>query len=254
MDLELGGKTVLITGASKGIGLACAKLLAKEGCRLVLVARGKSGLNDAKRMLESNYGAEVSVYAADLGDSRQIQSLVASCTHADMLVNNAGAIPGGDLWQVDEKSWREAWDLKVFGYINMCREFYSAMKQNGNGVILNIIGAGGERPDFGYIAGGSANAGLMAFTKALGAESIKDGVRVIGVNPGQIRTERLESFFKSIARDRLGNEMRWQELLPKDPEPGQPEDIANLVAFLLSPKAGNITGTIVTSDGGYSAK
>lgn len=253
MDLKLSGKIVLITGASRGIGRACAEVLAMEGCALHLAARGEEDLQLAKQQLEAKYDVPVSIYPVDLSRGADARSLALACPQIDILINNAGAIPRGDLWKIEEQSWREAWDLKVFGYINLCRAVYPQMKERHYGVIINIIGAAGERPGKDYIAGGAANAALMAFTRALGARSFNDGIRVIGVNPGLIKTARLETLLESLARKKFNDEARWKEFLPKEPPPGEPSDVANLVAFLASNCARYITGTIVTIDGGITA-
>ena len=118
------------------------------------------------------------IYALDLSDSRNVDKLAAECADTDILVNNAGAIPGGNIAQIDEARWREAWDLKVFGYINMTRRFYALMAERRSGVIVNILGAAGENPDFDYVAGSSGNASLMAFTRAMGGTAPRDGLRV----------------------------------------------------------------------------
>jgi hypothetical protein len=253
MDLKLQGKIALITGASRGIGRACAEVLAAEGCALHLAARSEEDLQLAKQQLEAKYDVPVSIYPVDLSRGDDARSLALACPQVDILINNAGAIPRGDLWKIEEQNWREAWDLKVFGYINLCRAVYPQMKERNCGVIINIIGAAGERPGKDYIAGGAANAALMAFTRALGARSFNDGIRVVGVNPGLIKTARLENLLKSFARKRFNDEARWKELLPKEPPPGEPADVANLVAFLASDCARYITGTIVTIDGGITA-
>jgi NAD(P)-dependent dehydrogenase (short-subunit alcohol dehydrogenase family) len=170
----------------------------------------------------------------------------------DILVNNAGAIPGGNLQEIDEAQWREAWDLKVYGYINMCRRFYAVMKQRGRGVIINILGMAGERMDAGYIAGSTGNAGLMAFTKTLGGAASADNLRVVGINPGAIATERLVTIMKKRAQDRLGDADRWEELMKPLPfgRAGTSEEIGWMVAFLASDRSAYTSGTIITIDGG----
>ena len=254
MELELKGKKALVTGGSKGIGYACAKILAAEGCGTIhLAARNANELEKAARTLSKAYGTTVLLHPVDLSKGDNVRTLAADCTDIDILVNNAGAIPNGDLQKIDEPVWREAWDLKVFGYINLCRAVYPAFKARGKGVIINIIGAGGEKPSYFYIAGGAGNASLMAFTRALGSRSHKNGIRVVAVNPGLIKTQRLETQMRRNAESRLGDADRWQELLPDSPPPGDPEDIGHMVAFLASDRAKNINATVITVDGGSAA-
>jgi len=251
MDLRLAGKTALVTGASKGIGLACAELFAEEGCNLHLAARTAADLERARESIRSRHDVAVAIHPLDLSDGGNVRRLVAETGQSlDIVVNNAGAIPGGPIHAIDEARWREAWDLKVFGYINMCRALYPVFKAKRAGVIVNIVGTGGERPLAGYIAGAGGNAGLMAFTRALGGKSPEDGFRVVGVNPGAILTGRLTTMLRAQALDRFGDEERWEECMPTDPPPGAPEDCANLVAFLASDRARHISGTVVTIDRG----
>jgi len=253
MDLGLKGKIVLITGGSKGIGRSCAEILGAEGCVLHLAARGREALMEVKEQVEVASGAAVKIHPVDLSQGEQARALASECADIDILVNNAGAIPNGNLWRIEEPEWRESWDLKVFGYINLCRAVYPQMKARGKGVIINVIGAGGERPTLNYIAGGAGNAALMAFTRALGARSLRDGIRVVAVNPGLIKTERLEKLMRQAALTRFNDPERWLDLLPSNPPPGNPEDIANMVAFLSSERAANISGTVITIDGGASS-
>ncbi len=193
MELNLAGKTAWITGASKGIGRACADRLAQEGCALVLIARTADDLQAAAEEITTAHGVSVKTFAGDLAKSAAVDELWAAHEAPDILVNNAGAIPSGSLSDVDEARWRAAWDLKVFGYINMCRIALAKMTERGSGVIVNVIGAGGEKPRPDYAAGAGGNAALMALTRALGSTSSRRGVRVVGVNPGLIETGRLET-------------------------------------------------------------
>lgn len=253
MDLGLHNRRAVITGASKGIGLACARSLAGEGVHVHLVSRTEADLQAACRVVDACGPGQVTYQALDLADSRDAAALIDAQQEADILVNNAGAIPSGSLQDIDESTWREAWDLKVFGYINLCRGFYRQMSGRG-GVIINVIGVGGERPAAGYAAGAGGNAALMALTRALGGTSRKDNIRVVGVNPGQIVTERLEDLLKAAATKRFGAADRWQELLDPGYPPGQPAHIADMVTFLASDRSANTTGTIVTIDGGHCAR
>ena len=252
MDLKLRGRSALVTGGSKGIGFAIAQYLAAEGCSLTLVSRNAADLASASERLQQQYGVPVTALAMNLAERGCAQRLAANCPDLDILVNNAGSTPRGTLLEVDEERFRAAFDLKVFGYINLCREFYRQMKARRRGVIVNILGNGGEAPDAGYIAGAACNASLMAFTRALGGQSDKDGIRVVGVNPGPVATERLVGLMKTEAARKFGDESRWQELHKMYPggRPATAEEVADLMVFLASPRAGYITGTIVTIDGG----
>src|SRR5438477_1452101 len=160
MDLGLKGKSVLVTGGSKGIGLACAKSFAAEGCRLHLAARDKDRLAQTAKSL----GGDVRTYSVDLRDSGALKRLADECASVDILINNAGDIPGGTIETVDEAKSRHSWELKVLGFINLTRELYPRMKARKSGVIVNIIGMAGESHPFEYICGEGVNFVLGACT------------------------------------------------------------------------------------------
>ncbi len=254
MDLHLAGKTVMITGASKGIGLACAREFAAEGCRLRLVARTEADLVAARDAIAAEHDAEVEIHPADLSDSANVDRLSKACPDIDILVNNAGAIPGGDIQAVDEKTWREAWDLKVFGYINMTRRFYPLIRERGGGVILNVIGLAGVRVDRNYIAGSGGNASLIGFTRAIGAHALDEGMRVLGVCPGAVATERIETILRAKAAKEKGDENRWQDYFAGMPlnRPAKVEEVADIVVYLCSDRASWLTGITIDVDGGIS--
>ena len=255
MDLGLRGRRVMITGASKGIGAAAADAFAEEGCDLVLVARDRAALAELAASLSQRHGVDCEPLAADLRDPEDLGRVAAATTDLDVLVNNAGDIPAGSLATVDEAAWRRAWDLKVFGYVNLTRQAYAHMKARGGGVIVNDIGAGGQRPDFDYIAGSAGNAALMAFTRALGSKSLRDNIRVVGVNPGPVATDRIVELARGWAQARLGDAERYPEILATFPggRAAKPREIADVMAFLASDRSAYTTGTIVTVDGGMSA-
>ncbi|GGC66770.1 short-chain dehydrogenase/reductase [Chelatococcus reniformis] len=257
MDLGLAGRKALVTGASKGIGLATAKLLAQEGCRVVLVSRDQDRLEAARgAILAEVTGADLAIHAADVSRDETAATLAAAHGDVNILVNNAGAIPLGDIASIDQARWREAWDLKVFGFIGVTRAFYALMAARGAGVVVNIIGMGGEKVDAAYIAGSAGNAALMAFTRALGGASPAQGVRVVGINPGPIATDRMETRLRTQAAQTLGDADRWRELTAGMPfgRPGRPEEIAAAVAFLASDRSAFTTGTVLTIDGGLANK
>jgi 3-oxoacyl-[acyl-carrier protein] reductase len=244
MDLNLKGKRVLVTGGSKGIGRACAEAFAAEGAHVMIAARNPGA--------DGRFASK----AIDLAERGAPEQLAEWAGELDILVNNAGAIPGGDLLKVDEQTWRSAWDLKVFGYINLTRQVYARMKQRRRGAIVNVIGNAGEKLDAAYIAGSTANAGLMAFTRALGGASHADGIRVVGINPGPIATDRLKSLFRQRAETLLGSADRYEELFANMSfgRPGTSEEIANAVLFLASERSAYTTGCILAIDGGLAAR
>ena len=252
MDLKIAGRTALITGGSKGIGLGSAESLAGEGVNVILVSRTKAELDAAQRKLKDRHQVRVEVHALDMSDSKNVDFLARTYPDIDILVNNAGAIPGGHVEEVVETRWRTAWDLKVFGYINMTRAFFSIMKARKRGVIINILGMAGERMDFNYIAGSSGNASLMAFTRAMGGRSVDDGVRIVGINPGAIMTDRIVTMMRKRAQDTLGDAERFQELFKPLPmgRAGTVQEIGDMVAFLASDRSGYTSGTVITIDGG----
>src|SRR6202040_3430332 len=256
MELGLRGRKALVTGASKGIGRACAEALAEEGCDVALVSRTATDLEKARGEIAGKYNVGVRVFALDLSDSRNVDKVAAECADIDILVNNAGAIPGGNIDAIDEARWRTAWDLKVFGYINMTRRFYALMRERKKGVIVNILGAAGENPDFDYIAGSAGNASLMAFTRAMGGTAPRDGLRVIGINPGPVMTDRLVSLMRTRAQTQLGDPEKWQELMKGNAfgRAAKPEEIGWMAAFLASDLSGYTTGSIITVDGGGSSR
>ena len=256
MDLGLRGKTVLITGASQGIGRETALLLAAEGCNLVLVSRDAARLEDLAGAIRTHHGVSVSFMAADLSSDADLQRVGSSVGDLDVLVNNAGAIPPGTLQQIDDRQWREAWDLKVFGYINMSRAYYAAMQKRGQGVIINITGLAADRLDSGYIAGSTGNAGLNAFTRTLGSYSLEHGIRVLAVSPGAVETERLVTLMRNRAADKLGDAEKWREFVKGLPmgRPATVEEVANVVLFAASDRASYMSGIVITVDGGHNAR
>jgi 3-oxoacyl-[acyl-carrier protein] reductase len=254
MDLKLKGRTALITGASKGIGLGVATWFAGEGVNVCLAARSQDALDKAAEGLRAKAPVTVKTLAADLAKPEDREWVIAAFPDVDILVNNAGAIPGGSIEDVDDPTWRAAWDLKVFGYINLTRAYFAKMKARQRGVIVNVIGLGGEKLDFNYIAGATGNASLMAFTRAMGGTSPGVGVRILGVNPGPVLTDRVEFLNRQRAKKTFGDENRWRENFAKMPfgRPATTDEIAAMVVFLASDLSSYTSGTIVTIDGGLA--
>ena len=253
MDLNLTGKSVLVTGGSKGLGLATALRFASEGCDLHLAARSQDARsrrgNDPRR-----YPVKVETLPIDLAQPGFAARVVEACGDIDILVNNAGDIPSGSMETIEEARWRAGWDSKVFNDINLSREYFARMKARRSGVIVNVIGISGDVLDASYIAGSVGNAAMTAFTKALGSTSHKFGVRVVGVNPGPCATQRNEKLGRAKAQERYGDPERWREGQATLPfgRAATPDEIAAAVVFLTSPLSAYTTGSILTIDGGLT--
>ncbi|TFF22046.1 SDR family NAD(P)-dependent oxidoreductase [Jiella endophytica] len=251
MDLQLAGQRILVTGGSKGIGFAIAELFAAEGADIMIVGRDEARLAAAKDRL-ATLGTAITAHACDIGDASARKSLIETAGEIDVLVNCAGAIPGGDLFALPIETWQESWQLKVFGYIDMTRLALEGMKARGSGTIVNIIGDLGRSPRFDYVCGSTANAALIAFTEAVGAKSTDWNVRVFGVNPSGTKTDRVVQVARKRAESAMGDPERWPEILANLPfgRLAEPEEIARMVVMLASPLAGYLSGTVVDVDAG----
>jgi NAD(P)-dependent dehydrogenase (short-subunit alcohol dehydrogenase family) len=254
MDIGLAVKHVLITGGSKGIGLALAHEFAAEGANVVIVARDEATLGRAAGEVRRKHNAKVTTHPADLSQPQAREALHRAFPGIDILVNNAGAIPGGGIADIGMERWQEAWALKVFGYIHLCQLYVADMKARRSGAIVNIIGMGGRavRPD--YICGAAGNAALIGFTNALGAETPQHNVRVFGINPAATMTDRIITLSKTRAKARFGDESRWQETLNAERLPfgriKSPEEVAALATMLCAPQVHYLSGTVIDMDGG----
>lgn len=251
----MSGRQVVITGASKGIGLAAAMAFARSGCDVHLVARSEQGLRSVADQIVSLYGVRASFSAVDLQADDAASKIVLDCPHADILVNNAGDIPGGTIEDVDEHRWKASWNVKIFSSVALTRAYLKTMKERRFGVIINVIGIAGELLDATYIAGSVGNAALTAFTKAMGAWSPQFGIRVVGLNPGAVATDRLERIHRRAASEQFGTEERWRELASGLPfgRAARADEIAAAMTYLASDEASYISGAILTIDGGTSA-
>ena len=252
MDMQLAGKRVLVTGGSKGIGLACAEAFAREGCDIVLSARDAAALSAAADKVRALAQVRVETLAADLSRVEERERLHAAFPDIDVLVNNAGAIPSGRLQDISIQRWQEAWSLKVFGYIHLCQLYLPAMEARKAGAVVNIIGMAGRSPKAGYICGGAGNASLIAFTQALGAATQANGVKVVGINPAVTKTDRMITQARVNAKLKFGDEERWAETITGLPfnRPIESAEIADLAVFLASPRGVYVNGTVVDVDGG----
>ncbi len=255
MELGLGGKVVLITGGSKGIGLACAALFKAEGAKVAIAARTPATLSAASAGLGG-----VFTHAADLSDEAQALALVDATEAAlgpiDILVNSAGAAKRTPPDELAPAFWRAAMDAKYFSYINVIDPLIKRMAARGSGVIVNIIGQGGKVASPTHLAGGAANAALMLATAGLATAYAAQGVRVVGINPGLTETGRVAEGLKAeAALAGISVDEARSRAVARIPmgRMARPEDVADLAAFLASPRAGYVTGVLVTMDGAASA-
>jgi NAD(P)-dependent dehydrogenase (short-subunit alcohol dehydrogenase family) len=255
MELRLDGKVAIVTGGSKGIGRATALAFVNEGASVLVCARGQRALEETVAAAGTARRERIDTIAADLMQPAAVKQVVARCAErfgrVDILINNAGSARPGDFLQLTDEAWLEDWTLKFFGYVRMAREVLPHMERQRSGVIINIIGAGGLNPTGSYMIGGAANAALNHFTKALADAGAKFGVRVVGINPGPILTERLIKMRGSIApgtSDQPDDEA-FRRMTPLG-RIGKPEEVADLVLFLASERGGFIHGANISIDGG----
>lgn len=251
MQLGLEGKVAIVTGGSKGIGQATALGLIAEGASVLVCARGKEALEETVR-LAGGEGRIIGMQA-DLTQGEVIKAVVARCVEVfgrvDILVNNAGSARPGEFLKLPDDAWLDDWTLKFFGYMRMAREVLPHMRDQKSGVIINIIGTGALKPMGSYMIGGAANAALNHFTKALADEGAKHGVRVVGINPGPILTERLQRFLSTFSPGSADAEEAMRKMTPLG-RVGKSEEVADLVLFLVSERAAFIHGANITIDGG----
>ena len=259
MDLQLNDQHILITGGSKGIGLACASGFLQEGARVSLVSRDLANLQEAERALRTQFAqtaGRISLHAADL---RQPERAVAALDAAeqafgpvDVLVNSAGAAKRTAPADLDAAAWHDAMEAKYFTYIHMLDPVVKRMAGRGRGVIVNVVGMGGKVASPVHMAGGAANAALMLVSAGMAAAYAARGVRVNAVNPGLTLTTRLQEGMNADAKvqgiDTAEALRRAVERLPLG-RIATPEEIANAVVFLASSRASYITGAILAMDG-----
>ena len=256
MDLGLKGKTALVTGGSKGIGRAIAEGLAREGARVAISARTATDLDKAAAQIRASGGEAIPV-AADLSQladvSRVVQTVHDRFGRLDILINNAGAIRGGDFLKIPDEQWAGDWSLKILGYVRMARAVLPIMQKQGGGRILNVVGAAARNPTPGYLPGGIANAGLINFTKGLADLGAPSNILVTAISPAATATDRWETLMTQQAQaagtsvDEVRSRAFAEYPLKRI---ATPEDIADLACYLVSERASFITGICITVDGG----
>lgn len=253
----LAGKIVIVTGASRGIGRAIALRLARDGATIVLAARNGDALAKVAAEIEAG-GGTATWFATDLRIAESPAALAHAALKAhgaiDSIVNNAGATRRGDFLELSDADWIDGFALKFFGGVRLTRAAWSHLKAR-KGCVLNIIGIGAHTPGPEFTIGGSVNGACLSFTKALADIGIRDGVQVNAINPGYIRTDRLRHLLESQAAQ-LGGDINAaiEQVVRKSNvvRLGEPEDVANLAAFLLSPQSRYLQGALIDLDGGQT--
>ncbi|HEV8694793.1 MAG TPA: SDR family oxidoreductase [Lysobacter sp.] len=251
---NLGDPVAIVTGASRGIGAAIARQLARDGYGVVAVARSRVALDELVETLPTPSFA----YACDLREAdaaqRVVDFVLEEHGRLDVVINNAGATPRGDFLAFSDADWQDGFALKFFGAARLCRAAWPYLVA-AKGTIVNIAGIGGRTGNAEFTIGGSVNAALLNLTKALADRGVREGVRVNAVNPSAIATERTQIRIDALARERgIGNAQAAEELARqlRVARFGTPEEIANVVAFLVSDRASYMQGAIVDVDGGQT--
>ncbi|MDQ6923593.1 MAG: SDR family oxidoreductase [Pseudomonadota bacterium] len=259
MDLNLAGRVVIVTGASKGIGYACAEAFAAEGARVALVSRSQANLDAALARFPRGASAPIAI-AADMTSPDAADDMVARVEKTlgdiDVLVNSAGAARRYAPEELNAQAWHDAMDAKFFSYIHPIDAVLKRMLARGRGSIVNIIGAGGKVATAVHLPGGAANSALMLATVGLASAFGPRGIRINGINPGATLTGRVQEGLRAESRmTGLGE----AELLSRNEARiplkryGTAEEIARVALFLASEQASYVTGAIVSMDGGASA-
>jgi NAD(P)-dependent dehydrogenase (short-subunit alcohol dehydrogenase family) len=254
---RLANKIAIVTGANRGIGNAIATNLANHGAKIVLAARDSQKLDQVLDKIRES-GLEAMAYPADLREvdapQRLVEATVAQYGGIDIVVNNAGATRRGAFLNLTEEDWQDSFALKFFGSVRLVRAAWPHLKIR-SGSIVNIAGVGGRTPGAEFAIGGSVNAAMLSFTKAIAELGVEDGIQVNAINPGFIRTDRLKKRLESSAAS-LGVTMAEAErAIVKDSSIfrlGEPEDIAHLVTFVVSPEGRFLHGSLIDMDGGQT--
>jgi 3-oxoacyl-[acyl-carrier protein] reductase len=257
MDLQLKGKTALVTGGSEGIGKGIARALAREGVDVAICARRKDKLDAAAAEIAKESGRKIVAIPADLTKDADAKNFVEQGHQAlgrvDIMVNNAGSAPGGVIEHLSEADWAQAMQLKFMGYVRCLRYVLPLMVRQGGGRVVNLIGNDGVKHSYWEVAPGAANAAGQNLTMSLAGQYGKHNISLCAVNPGPVRTERWAGLVSAMSRDMKLSYEEADKLAPASIPLGriaEVEEVANLVTILASPLMQFVNGTMIEIDGG----
>ena len=251
---QLAGKVAIVTGASRGIGRAIARRFAASGSKLVLTARSLEALRTTLEEVRAMGAGAEGVATPDGDPSAVVSTATSTFGRIDVLINNAGTTKTGDFISLTDRDWADGYQVKVFAAVRLARAAWPELKKS-KGSVINLAGAGGHTPDARFTIGGSVNAAVMAFSKALAQLGIEDGVQVNCINPGLVRTDRLihpiEHAMKSWSLEREAAEARMRAEY-RISRFGEPEEIADFILYLLSPPGRIFQGAHIDADAGFT--
>lgn len=253
MDMGIAGRTALVTGASKGMGRACAFALAAEGVDITIVARGQDALRQTATQIRDETGAHVSIVSADVTQPDGRLAALEACPSPDILLNNAGGMKPGDFRDHDREAWIEALDLMMLAPIEMIRATFDGMVTRGFGRIINITSRGVKIPDAKLSLSNGARTGLVGFCAGIARIGVSNNVTINNILPGIVDSDGQREHVEALAQkmDQSFEDI-WSARAAKSPAKrfGRPDEIGALCAFLASTHAGLMTGQSILMDGG----
>lgn len=256
MDLGLAGLKAVVTGGSKGIGRETARILAQEGCDVAITARNKERLEDVAKEIANATGRMILPLPGDMSNfddvDRTMNAAIEELGGIDVLVTSAGSSPGGLLEELTDEDWKNSLSLKFMGYVRSCSIVLPHMRERGRGSVVLVVGNDGLKPSYWELTAGVANAADINFASSMAEQYGRHGIRVNTVNPGPVNTDRWDGLEKRFAQDRGIEQLEARRIVLGTLPLGricEPNEVANLVVFLASPRASYVNGAHIPIDG-----